>query len=160
MNVAIVMYDKMNLLSFSNVLSFLHSFDDINIKTCAFKQEIKDEFGVRIHPDVYAESIYGADIIIIPDGIGALTLRYDEIFLSWIKSASKTQIKIGLNLGTLILAGAGFLQGKEASIRGGYKNALGEYCKVSDLKALKSEDIISASEWADEIKEKLYEIFK
>ncbi|CAD7287471.1 hypothetical protein LMG7974_00350 [Campylobacter majalis] len=152
MNVAVVMYDRINLISLANVLSFVKSFQKAKIKTCAFKPEIVDEYGLKITPEVSGESIYGADIIIIPDGIGALNLRHDEIFLSWIKSASNAKVKLGFDLGTLIFAGAGFLNNKSACIRGGYKNALSEYCDVSDTKVCESGDVISVSEWGDEIK--------
>lgn len=158
MKIAVVMYDKMNLVSFANIISYLHSFDNANIKTCAFKSEIFDEFGIRLHPDVYAESIYGADMIVVPDGIGALSLRYDEIFLSWIKSASSAKIKFGFDLGALILAGAGFLNGKKAIIRGGYKNALSEYCEISDESVTISDDVLSACEWSNELKAKIAKI--
>ncbi|MDL0087907.1 DJ-1/PfpI family protein [Campylobacter gastrosuis] len=158
MNVAVVMYDRINLINFANVLGFIKSFENANVKTCGFKSEVVDEFGIKMHPEIYGEGIYGADILVVPDGVGALNLRHDEIFLSWIKSGSSTKTKIGFDLGSLILAGAGFLQGKKATIRGGYKNALSEYCEICGEKVCQSGDIISVSEWGDEIKSKLAQI--
>ncbi|MCR4942517.1 MAG: hypothetical protein K5978_06990 [Campylobacter sp.] len=158
MKIAVVMYDKINLVNFANLMVFLHSFANANVKTCAFKPEIVDELGIRLHPEIYGESIYGADMVIVPDGIGALSLRYDDIFLSWIKSASYTKLKFGFDLGSLILAGAGFLDGKEACIRGGYKNALSQYCDVSDEKICHSKDVLSACEWNEELKTVLTKI--
>lgn len=158
MNIAVVMYDKINLLSFSTIFGYLRSFDGVKIKTCAFKQDITDEFGLKIQPEVFGEGIYGADLLVIPDGIGALNLRHDEIFLSWIKSGASTKHKLGLNLGSLIFGGAGFLEGKKASIKGGYKNALSEYCEIFEGKVCQSNGVISAAEYNDELKELLAKI--
>ncbi|KEA45686.1 hypothetical protein CR66_05910 [Campylobacter mucosalis] len=158
MNIAVVMYDKMNLIGFSQILGYLRTFENARIKTCAFKPEIVDEFGLKIQPEIYGESLYGADMIVVPDGIGALNLRHDEIFLSWIRSGSSSKIKFGFDLGVLILAGAGFLQGRQATIRRGYKNALSEYCGVVDTKICENGGILSVSEWGDDIKERLAQI--
>ena len=98
------------------------------------------------------------DILVVPDGVGALGLRYDEIFLSWIKSSASAKFKIGFDLGVLILGGAGFLEDREACIRGGYKNALSGYCEVNDAKMCESRGVISVSEFDDEIKEQLAKI--
>ena len=71
---------------------FLHKFEGFNIKTYALKPEIVDEFGVRLHPEIYAESLYGVDILVVPDGVGALGLRYDEIFFKLDKKLSEREI--------------------------------------------------------------------
>ena len=54
MKVGILMFDKINLLSFAKIYDFLHKFEGFNIKTYALKPEIVDEFGVRLHPEIYA----------------------------------------------------------------------------------------------------------
>lgn len=158
MNIAIVMYDKINLISLASAIGYFKDLPNARLKTCAFKREIVDEYGLKIQPEVFAESIYGANLLVIPDGIGAISLRYDEIFLSWIKSAKATDMKIGLDLGSLIFGGAGFLKDKKATIRGGYKNALSEYCEVCDDKFCQSGDIISISNFNDEAKNTLNQI--
>ena len=155
MKVGILMFDKLNLLSFAKIYDFLHKFENFNIKTYALKPEVVDEFGVRLHPEIYAESLYGVDILVVPDGVGALGLRYDEIFLSWVKSSASAKFKIGFDLGVLILGGAGFLEDREACIRGGYKNALSDYCDVNDAKMCERRGVISVREFDDRIKEQL-----
>lgn len=158
MKIAILLYDKINLLNFAQLYSFLHSFKSASVKTYAFKSEITDELGLKIQPEIYAESLYGADMLVIPDGVGALSARYDEIFLSWVKSAFNAKFKIGFDLGALILGGAGFLENKEACIRGGYKNALNEYCAINDNNLCVSAGIITASHFSDEFRAKIDEI--
>ncbi|MBE2984864.1 hypothetical protein CCAL9344_03735 [Campylobacter sp. RM9344] len=158
MKVGILLYDKVNLLNFAQIHSFLRTFEKISVKTYAFKAEIIDESGIRLHPEIYGESLYGIDMMVVPDGIGALSLRYDEIFLSWVRSGSSARIKMCFDLGALVFGGAGFLIGKEACIRGGYKNALSEYCMVNEAKLCDVDGVISASEWGEETRSRLVEI--
>lgn len=158
MKTAIVIYDKINLLSFAQIWQMFPADLRSNVKICAFKSEIVDEHGLKISPEIYGESLYGYDCVIVPDGMGALGLRYDEIFLSWIKSASSANLKIAFDLGALIYAGAGFLEGKKACVRAGYKNALKEYCEFSEEKICQNDEILTICEWSKEAKEKLTEI--
>ncbi len=160
MKIGIVLYDKVNLLNFAQISDFVRGLEGARVKTYALKPEIVDEVGLRLHPEIYAESLYGLEAIIVPDGIGALSLRYDEIFLSWIKGALGAKFKIGLDLGVLILGGAGFLKGREAAIRGGYKNALSEYCEFIDAKMCDSDGVISICELNSEVRNALSEILK
>ena len=159
MNIAVVVYDKINLASLAQIWQFLNTFESRrSVKICALKSEIIDEYGLKFTPQVQGESLYGYDAIIVPDGIGALSLRYDEIFLSWIKSASRAKIKIGLNLGALILGGAGFLENKIACVRAGYKNALKEYCEFIEEKIYRYEDVVTISKFDFDSEKTLEEI--
>lgn len=159
MKVAIVVYDKINLSSLAQIWEIFPASVRNDVKICAFKSEISDEHGLKILPQIYAESLYGYDAIIVPDGVGALSLRYDEIFLSWIKSGVKARLKISFDLGALILGGAGFLQGKTACVRAGYKNALREYCEFSEENICHSDGVISVREFNKTIGLKITEIF-
>ena len=144
MKIALVIFDKINLLNLARIRTFLESLESKpEIKICAFKSEISDEYGLKILPQIYGESLYGYDALILPDGSGALTLRHDEIFLSWIKSASRARVKVGFDLGTLVLGAAGFLEGKKACVRAGYKNALAEYCEFDSSAVCVSRDVVT-----------------
>lgn len=158
MKTAIVIYDKVNLLSFAQIWQMFPADLRSDVKICAFKSEIVDEHGLKISPQIYGESLYGYDCVIVPDGVGALGLRYDEIFLSWIKSSLSARVKISFDLGTLIFGAAGFLSGKSACVRAGYKNALKEYCEFSEDKICQNGEIFTICEWSKEAKEKLAEI--
>lgn len=138
----IILYDKVNLLSFAKIYDFFIK-NELKFEVVSLRDELSDERGFRLLATKYAESLYGYDIVAFPDGIGALNLRYDDIFLSWIKSANKAKLKIGLDLGSLIMGGAGFLQDKSAVIRGGYKNALKEFCVPLDAEFCFEEGVVS-----------------
>ncbi|ALV24098.1 hypothetical protein CIG2463D_0498 [Campylobacter iguaniorum] len=142
MKCCIVIYDKVNLLSFAKIHDFF-ARKKLDFDVVSLRDSVVCEHEFRLFSPRHSESLYGYDIVALPDGMGALNLRYDDIFLSWIKSASNAKVKLAIDLGALIYAGAGFLESKSAVIRGGYKNALGEYCSVSDVEFYKNEDIIS-----------------
>ncbi|MDO5046123.1 hypothetical protein [Campylobacter sp.] len=158
MKTAIVIYDKINLLSLAQVWQMFPANLRSDVKICAFKSEIADEHGLKISPQIYGESLYGYDTIIIPNGLGTLTLRYDEIFLSWIKSASSAKLKIAFDLGALIYGAAGFLEGKTACVRAGYKNALKEYCEFSEEKICQKDGVITICDFDKFAQDKLAEI--
>lgn len=157
MKAAIVMYDKLNLLNFAQINGFLRRFDGVRVQTYALKPEIIDECGTRVHAQVCGDSLYGADVLIVPDGVGALGLRYDEIFLSWIKSGASARVKLGFDLGALILGGAGWLAGGAACVRAGYKNAIGEYCEFSQEIACEFGEILTISRWGEVAERKICE---
>lgn len=130
MKSCIVLYDRVNLLSFAKIYDFFTK-NKLDFEVVSLSEVVLDERGFELRAERYSESLYAYDIVAIPSGIGALNLRYDDIFLSWIKSSLEANLKIGLDLGILLFAGAGFLDGGKATIRGGYKNALSEFCEYS-----------------------------
>ncbi|QKG29671.1 DJ-1/PfpI family protein [Campylobacter sp. RM16187] len=159
MKIAIVVYDRINLVSLAEIWSLLSNLQTKHdVKICAFKSEIVDEHGLKIVPQIYSESLYGYDVVIIPDGLGVLSLRHDEIFLSWIRSAGRARLKIALDLGALIFGGAGFLEGRGACLRAGYKNAIGEYAKFINANMCEDGDIVTICELNSVTKDRLAEI--
>ncbi|CUU84044.1 hypothetical protein FFA43_02115 [Campylobacter hyointestinalis subsp. hyointestinalis] len=130
MKSCIVLYDRVNLLSFAKIYDFFTK-NKLGFEVVSLSEVVLDERGFELRAERHSESLYAYDIVAIPSGIGALNLRYDDIFLSWIKSGLEANLKIGLDLGILLFAGAGFLDGGKATIRGGYKNALSEFCEYS-----------------------------
>ncbi|ASM36575.1 hypothetical protein [Campylobacter sputorum] len=157
MKVAIIMYDKMSLLSFSQIYEFFKRTDiaSLSVDCCALKYEIIDEFGLKILPDIHSESLDGYDIVAVPSGIGAMSLRYDDIFLSWIRSARKANLKISCDMGAFIFGAARMLENKQVCIRAGYMNALKEYCNPSDGNDCFCKDVFSFSEFNDDVMFKL-----
>ena len=86
MKVGILMFDKINLLSFAKIYDFLHKFEDFNIKTYALKPEIVDEFGIRLHPEIYKALELG--------GLNGLHFRQNSQTGQITASASKRAIKL------------------------------------------------------------------
>ena len=65
MKIAIVIYDDFSLLNLAKLSNFLNKFDNLNIKICAFKNEIKSKFGICIKPDIFNESLDGFDCVMV-----------------------------------------------------------------------------------------------
>lgn len=143
MKTCLVLFDRVNLLSFARIYDLLKR-EKIAFDIVSFRDDCKDEFGLALpNASKHGESLLGYDVVVIPDGLGALNLRYDDIFLSWIKGAKDAKIKVGVDLGGLILGGAGLL-GKKAVVRGGYINAMSEYAQVIDANFNEENGVITA----------------
>ena len=160
MKVSILMYDKMDLLNFAELNAFFRLFKNASVTTFALKPEIADEWGMKLIAQACGESLYGTEILAVPNGAGAASLRYDEIFLSWVKSGSAAKIKLGFGSGALVLGGAGFLADKEACARLEHASALAEYCAVKDAAFCEADGIITATGWNEPLENRLAEILR
>ncbi|CZE47755.1 hypothetical protein [Campylobacter geochelonis] len=107
MKVAIVIYDKFDLVNLAEFNEFFKDERKFDTKIYAFKGEIVDKFGVCIKVENSASSLYGSDILVVCDGKNQ-SLVYDEIFLSWLKSAFDVRYKICVGTAKGILNAAKF----------------------------------------------------
>lgn len=158
MKTCVVLYDKVNLLSFATIYDFLCK-NGIKFETRSQREITKDEKGLNLFAQAHSESLYGFDVVFFPDGLGALNLRHDSIFLSWIRSSSEARYKISFDLGSVILGAAGFLENKSAVIRGGYKNALREYCEIKDDEISMQDGVITTLNFNQNLEEILKKIY-
>ncbi len=111
MKIALVLYDRLSyfeFFSFYNACLKAKNLDeDLILRVCSLKEEIKDENSLFIKPDTIGDSLDGYDLVFIPGGKGAKTLIYDDIFLSWLKSAKLASLKVAFGYGSLLFAYAG-----------------------------------------------------
>ena len=142
MKTCILLYDKVNLLSFASVYELLNE-TKIPFKILALHGETYDEKGYKLLANEAGESLLSYEQIIIPDGLGALNLRHDDIFISWIKSSKNAKRKIALNLGNLLFGSAGFLKDKKACFKAGYFHAAKDYCEPCEDDFYIDDDIFS-----------------
>jgi imidazoleglycerol-phosphate dehydratase len=76
---------------------------------------VKDLFGLRLTPNRIGEPLSEYDLIIIPGGHGNRILLKDHGFLTWLKTARPDARMVSVCSGSLLLAAAGFLDGKSAT---------------------------------------------
>lgn len=107
MKIAIVIYDDFSLLNLAKLSNFLNKFDNLNIKICAFKNEIKSKFGICIKPDIFNESLDGFDCVMVCDG-DIDKMVSNDIFLSWIRSSCLAKYKISFGNAYEILKASKF----------------------------------------------------
>lgn len=107
MQVAIIIFDNFSMINFAKIHKILHKSGKFDIKICAYKAEICDNFGVFVVPQMHSQSLYGFDVVIFVDGNGQ-NLAHDEIYLSWLRSAYDARYKICLGSSNVLFEAAKF----------------------------------------------------
>lgn len=151
MRIAFVLYDRVNLLDFAGTYDALMrlktlGFDEsLTCNTCALKDEVRDNHGLRIIPSNPQESLDGYDMVLVPGGVGTRTLAQDEIFLAWLRSSRSAPIKVGICTGSLLLGAAGFLKDKTATTHHNAIELLASYGvkTVRDKRVVDEGDILT-----------------
>ncbi len=153
MRIAFVLFDRINLLDFAGTydalmrLKKLDFASNLTCKTCALKEEVYDNNGLRFIPSNPHESLDGYDMVVVPGGIGTRALAQDEIFLAWLRSSKSAPIKVGVCTGSLLLGAAGFLKDKLATTHPNAKDLLLTYGvkDVLDRRIVDEGDILTSA---------------
>ena len=120
MKVAFVIFDGMTALDFIGVydpvtrLQTMGFMPELDWDICAHSQPVRDIAGLIFTPSRVGESLAEYDTVIVPGGFGTRALAKHAAFLEWLKTAEPCQ-KVSVCTGTLLLAAAGFLNGKKAT---------------------------------------------
>jgi transcriptional regulator GlxA family with amidase domain len=92
------------------------------------KKEYKDMYGLRIIADNSFNEISHADVLLIPGGFGIDNLIKDQAVIEWIKKIDITsQWTVAVCSGSILLAAAGLLNGKNCTTHWRRKQQLREY---------------------------------
>lgn len=105
MKVAVIIYDGFDLRNFAEIYAFLHK--NFEPEICAFKENVKDCFGVRIKAEIFSQSLIDYDFIVVCDGKSE-NLAVDDIFLSWLRSANSAGKKICFGRAKILCENAKF----------------------------------------------------
>jgi len=68
------------------------------------------------------------DLVFFPGGMSTRTLRNDEAFMEWIRTAEPVPYKVSVCTGALLMGSAGFLEGKKATTNTSAYELLAPYC--------------------------------
>jgi transcriptional regulator GlxA family with amidase domain len=127
-NVAIVLYDGVELLDFAGpgeVFAAAHQFRPFTIATTT--APVTSQGYVRVTPQYGVDDAPHVDIVIIPGG-GVGTVLDDDRMMAWIKeTADVADHVVSVCNGALVLAEAGLLDGLEATTHHGSLAALRGY---------------------------------
>ncbi len=77
--------------------------------------ELRDDSGLRFHPDRVLGALTDVDLLIVPGGYGTRPLQDDADFLAWLRSYGDDRPIASVCTGALLLGKAGFLAGKRAT---------------------------------------------
>ncbi len=121
MKIAFVLYEGLTLLDFIGVydpltrLRTMGFLPDLEWDLCAFSETAADPSGLGLTPIRNPPSLAGYDLLIVPGGSGSRRLTTDQAFLAWLRTAASLPRLASVCTGALLLAAAGFLEGKYAA---------------------------------------------
>ena len=134
MKVAFVVFNGLTLLDFVGVydpitrLKSMQFLPDLTWDICALTPEVVDSAGLALKPTRVAAPLTDYELVIIPGGLATRQLRFDEAYLSWIKTAAGARLKVSVCTGALIWGAAGFLAGHTATTHPTAFDLLRPYC--------------------------------
>ncbi|MFX0125527.1 MAG: DJ-1/PfpI family protein, partial [Candidatus Hodarchaeota archaeon] len=99
--------------------------------------------GLMIKPHQIVKTFEGYDLLIIPGGRGINKLIEDENLLKNIKNFAKDHIICSVCTGSFVLGAAGLLEGKKAATHHKAREALREFCSVTEARVYMDENVIS-----------------
>ena len=133
--VLILLFDEVEVLDFAgpfevfSVTGRQQNEKPFNVITCARKSPVLARAGLTINPVHTLENAPASEILIIPGGYGTRQLLKDEALLAWIRERSaQAELTLSVCTGSLLLAAAGLLEGREATTHHG---AFGELRAIS-----------------------------
>lgn len=135
MKIAFVVFDGITWLDLIGVydpvtrLRSMGYIPNLSWDICSYKNEVSDNFGLRVSTTKVKPNLAEYDAVIVPGGLGARRLQFDEDFINWIRTSLKVKNKISVCTGALLFGAAGFLAHKKATTHFLELNALRPYCR-------------------------------
>jgi transcriptional regulator GlxA family with amidase domain len=117
MKIVILLFDNYTALDVVGPYEVLNKLPDYKIYLVGQeKKEYKDTYGLKISADYSTDEISQADVLLIPGGFGVDNLLKNNEILDWIqKTDSTTKWTVSVCSGSLLLAQAGLLNGKNCT---------------------------------------------
>lgn len=133
--VSIFVFDDIEVLDFCGPFEVFSVAAEISDPT-AFEVElvstslkpIRTRGGMTVLPKRTLAECTKTDLLIIPGGFGTRALLKDKVVADWIRSIhSETELTLSVCTGSLLLASAGILKGKQATSHQGSLKFLGKF---------------------------------
>lgn len=151
MKIGLVLFNGvtfLDLVGFYDVIYRLKLFEPTKSTTwdlCGLTEEVTDELGMNVKVNVVNPDLAQYDLVFIPGGMGTRSLRNDEAFINWIKTAETVKYKVSVCTGSLIWGAAGFLHNVKATTHPNAYQLLKPYCKeVVNARIVKDGTVITA----------------
>ncbi|GIO32191.1 MULTISPECIES: DJ-1/PfpI family protein [Paenibacillus] len=134
MKMAFVLFDGMTSMDFAGFyeaitwLAILKAKENVTWAFCADKAEVTDDRGLKMKADRVLPNLGEFDLIFVPGGLPTRTLRFNEAFMNWIRTAEAVPYKVSVCTGALLLGAAGFLERKKATTNSSAYDLLAPYC--------------------------------
>jgi transcriptional regulator GlxA family with amidase domain len=122
-NVAILLFDDVEVLDFAGPFEVLAVTDELNNHTifnmftvAETHHAIKSRNGLSVNPDYALSDCPMPDVLIVPGGYGTRQVLEKGDIIEWIQLVSKeAELVLSVCTGSLVLAKAGLLEGLQAT---------------------------------------------
>ena len=152
MKVAFVIFDRMTALDFVGVydpvtrLKTMGLMPQLSWDVCSQTPEVADDRGLAFTPTKVGGPLGGYDLLIVPGGFGTRALVDDARFVGWLRTAAPCGLKASVCTGSLLLAAAGFLEGRRATTHPNALRELGRYgVSVVAERVVDEGDVVTAA---------------
>lgn len=149
--IAFVVFDRMTVLDLIGIYDPLTRLKSMGFMPalawdlCALQPMARDDRGLSLNATRVSEPLSGYDILVVPGGFGTRTLKDDQHFVAWLKTAESVRLKVSVCTGSILLGAAGFLRGKRATTHPAEYEALKPYCaEVVTQRIVDEGDVITA----------------
>jgi len=148
MEIAILIFDNYTALDLVGPYEVLNKLPNSKIQLVGLeKKEYSDTYGLKISADYSMDEISQADILLIPGGFGIDNLLNNPQIIEWIQQIDRsTKWTVSVCSGSLLLAQAGLLNGKNCTTHWRRKEQLRNYdVTVKDERYVQDGKIITSA---------------
>jgi len=148
MKIAILLFDNYTALDIVGPYEVLNKLPNSRIYLVGLeKKEYMDTYGLKILAEYSTDEISQADILLVPGGKGVDNLLNNREVLNWIQTIDKTtKWTVSVCTGSLLLAQAGLLNGKNATTHWRRKEQLKNYnITIKDERYVQDGKIITSA---------------
>jgi imidazoleglycerol-phosphate dehydratase len=148
MKIAFLLYDGFSTLDFASLyepitaLKTLDLVPELSWDLCALTQKVLDSQGLDFKASSVRPALYDYDLVAVPGGAGAEEMLADDQFLEWLKDLTSQAWIASVGKGTLLLAAAGLLQGKQVATEVEDSARLGDFGALPQEETLVEDDAI------------------
>lgn len=147
--IAFVLYDGLT------ALDFVGAYDPVTrVRTMGFRDDVKwdlwglDEAvtatgGLTIETTAIDKPLGDYDLVFLPGGIGTSLPATDHPIVRRLRAATDCRYKASVCTGALLLAAAGFLDGRRATTHPTAYDALAERAIVSERRVVRDGDVVT-----------------
>jgi putative intracellular protease/amidase len=118
MEIAVVLFEQVTALDAIGPYEVLQRLPGAQVRFVGHRKgEIRTDNGfLGLTVDRTFDEVPNPDILVIPGGIGTRSLVHDDVILDWIRNAHETsRFTTSVCTGSLLLAAAGLLEGRNAT---------------------------------------------
>lgn len=147
MNIAFCIYDGMTALDFVGAYDPITRLDRMEFAPVSWdvcgRTETVTANRLEFEVDCVEPDLGNYDLVFLPGGYATRTLRHDDSFLRWLRTAATCDYLTSVCTGSLLLGAAGFLDGREATTHPNEFDTLMEYAEVVDNRVVQDGNVIT-----------------